>query len=415
MDQPFVKINNHEAWKEEIVQLLEDVLEVENVLSFGYDPKRERYTFPLHNLSYEPKLQTVEKKKEEAGAPRINFESQSRSTGEMSKFSETGNLMVQIDHEVYEIDDAVRLLRSFFREKDDAMAKTWPAKRIREFIESGLRAAGQDASFLSRANFLRTQQAFGYLFRGGGEHPRYTRVATEIEVVDLKAVGYQSFSEAALKDYGNIWYVAEAPPDFTGSEVQLWEQYKNAVTVAKIDASLLSEDKQRIASHIHQVDLRQFKTPMNLHYSSHEPERRFSELLFANADLFDAFVKMPDRAGYSLPYSYKPAKAARTHVANENFHPDFFIKLAGKSETLVVEIKDDDDDSNRNRAKYRDGKEHFATLNERLKGVGEKWRYYFKFLSPEDMTHFFRAVKDGTYQAWKSSLMIRLEKSVSTP
>jgi hypothetical protein len=51
--------------------------------------------------------------------------------------------------------------------------------------------------------------------------------------------------------------------------------------------------------------------------------------LFENADLFDAFVKMPNTGGYAFPYSYKPAKAAKTHVANENFNPDFFVKVVG--------------------------------------------------------------------------------------
>ncbi len=109
--------------------------------------------------------------------------------------------------------------------------------------------------------------------------------------------------------------------------------------------------------------------------------------------------------GYGFPYSYKPAKAAKTHVANETFNPDFFIKLAGKDEILVVEVKQDGDDSNRNRAKCRDGERHFWTLNVRLQDAGEPWRYHFYFLSPEDFTHFFQAVRDGVHDGWRSSLM----------
>ena len=29
---------------------------------------------------------------------------------------------------------------------------------------------------------------------------------------------------------------------------------------------------------------------------------------------------MPNMGGYAFPYSYKPANAAKTHVANENFN-----------------------------------------------------------------------------------------------
>ena len=35
----------------------------------------------------------------------------------------------------------------------------------------------------------------------------------------------------------------------------------------------------------------------------------------------------PNVGGYAFPYSYKPVKAGKTHVANENFNPDFFIRL----------------------------------------------------------------------------------------
>lgn len=407
MEQPLVTINNHEAWEAEIGKLLEDVLEVENVLSWGYEPKRERYVFPLHNLRYQPELQTVEKKKERARPPQVVFAPQDRTTTEISTFSETGNLSVEIEHrDLYELEDAVRLLRLFLREKDEIIAQEWTTKKLRDFIVANLRAGGQNTTFLSRANFLHVQQAFGPMFRGGdGEHPRFAQVAKEVETVDLKAVTRQSFSESTLKEHGGVWYAAEEPPLFGGSEVQLWDQYQNALQVAKIDASLLSEDAKRIAGRIHQVELRQFKTPWNLHYSSHEPERQFSKLLFENSDLLDAFVKMPDRGGYAFPYSYKPAKTGKTHVANENFHPDYFIRLRESHDILVVEVKEDDADSNRNRAKCRDGEKHFQTLNERLEEADEPWRYHFYFLSPQDNTAFFQAVREGRYAGWRSTLM----------
>jgi type III restriction enzyme len=132
--------------------------------------------------------------------------------------------------------------------------------------------------------------------------------------------------------------------------------------------------------------------------------------LFARAELFDAFVKMPNSGGYAFPYSYKPAKAAKTHVANENFNPDFFLKVKDGNDILCVEVKEEGDDSNRNRAKYRDGQEHFDTLNERLKVAGEPWHYEFYFLSPDDFGSFFRLVQTDGYRGWKSGLMLELMK-----
>ena len=76
---------------------------------------------------------------------------------------------------------------------------------------------------------------------------------------------------------------------------------------------------------------------------------------------------------------------------------------------LVVEIKQDGDDSNRNRAKHRDGTQHFDTLNRRLTEAGELWRYHFYFLSPEDYPSFFDRVREKTFAGRKSGLMQSLQ------
>jgi type III restriction enzyme len=208
-----------------------------------------------------------------------------------------------------------------------------------------------------------------------------------------------------LKDHGVVWYVDEKEKPFSGQEVHLWEQYlklRKQYTEYGNDAS---DQAKAIGSKIQQVDLKVYKSPWNVLYASYEPERQFSELLFQSAELFDAFVKMPNQGGYSFPYSYKPAKTAKTHTANENFNPDYFIRVRGKHDILVVEIKAEEDDSNRNRAKCRDGLKHFETLNERLSASKEPWRYHFYFLSAEDYTKFFEKVREGKYAGWKSGLM----------
>ena len=223
--------------------------------------------------------------------------------------------------------------------------------------------------------------------------------------IDLTTIPRQSFSESALKDHGAVFYVEEEATLYSAPEVHLWDQYLKAKKLAKIDETLLNEDARRIAQALRQVDLKKFKSPWNVHYTSHEPERDFSNLLFEHANLFDSFVKMPNQGGYSFPYSYKPAKSAKTHTANETFNPDFFIRMRAKHDILVVEIKGEGDDSNRNRAKCRDGLTHFDTLNTKLSEMNEPWQYYFYFLSPEDYTIYFEQVKKATFKGWKSGLM----------
>jgi type III restriction enzyme len=137
----------------------------------------------------------------------------------------------------------------------------------------------------------------------------------------------------------------------------------------------------------------------------------FSALLFETAHLFEACVKMPNSGGDAFPYSYKPARAAKTHVANEHFNPDFFIKLSAGHDILVVEVKAEGDDSNRNRAKCRDGLKPFEMLNQRLEAAGEPWRYHFYFLSPENYTSFFDQIRNKRYADWMSALMQDLTAS----
>ena len=410
--EPLVTINNHEAWSEEIGNLLKEVLEVENTLSWGYDPRRSEYVFPLHNLRYEPEQKTVEAKRERAKEPEVKFLPQHRKTTEYSTFSETGKMAVEIQHHgLFEIEEAVKLLRLFLREKDEKIAAAWPKKRLQEFIVANLKAAGQDHTFLSKENLLRLQQGFGPMFRElDKEHPRMSQTAKELVSVDLTAVPRQSFSESMLKEHGALYTVKEDVQPFGGQEVHLWEQYQKFRKMVADYGDDASDQAKAIASRIQQVDLSAFKSPWNVHYASHEPERTFSDLLFENADLFDAFVKMPNTGGYAFPYSYKPAKAAKTHVANENFNPDFFIKVGGTPDILVVEVKAEGDDSNRNKAKCRDGLKHFETLNERLKDAGEPWRYHFFFLSPEDYTGFFEQVRNRSYAGWRSGLMQELSE-----
>ena len=404
--QPLVRVNNHEAWSPAIAGLLNEILEVENTLSWGYDERRKKYLFPLYNLRYEPEQKTVEVKREKAREPDVKFQPQDRKTTEFSKFSESGTVAVPIEHlDFVEIEDAVKLMRLFIREKDEALAKVWTKKRLRKFIVSRLTAAGYDATFLSKENHLRLRQSFGPMFRElGKENPRMTETAKEVEPVNLAEIQRQSFSESTLKEHGSVWFVKDEPTPFSGSEVHLWEQYQKFRKQFSEFGDDAGEQAKAIAPKLNQVDLTVFKTPWNVHFASHEPERKFSDLIFQNADLFDAFVKMPNQGGYSFPYSYKPVKAGKTHVANERFNPDFFFRVRAKQDILVVEVKMEGDDSNRNKAKYRDGQKHFDTLTARLAEIKEPWRYHFYFLSPDDYTSFFEQVKAGNLD-WKSSLM----------
>jgi len=412
IEQPLVTVNNHEKWEDEIRNLLRDVLEIENQLSWGYSPEKSEFLFPLFNLEYEPVQTTVETKTRRAKAPDIQFKPQEKVTEERSRFSETGTIMSEVENLGWvNIASAAKQLKMFLKGKDEKLAEAWPLKRIEKLILDGLKKAGQDASFLSKENLLALQQAFGPMFRPENqENPRVSQRPKNMLEVDLSAVPRQVFSESALKDHGTVYYGPDVEAGFTHEEVNLWKDYMGKRKAAKeVGEDVLSEDARQIVRALVPVDATKLKTPWNVLYTRYKPEHDFVALLIEHAALFTSFVKMPDKGFYAFPYSYKPANTAKTHVRNENFNPDFFMRLDSSNDILVVEIKHDDDtDNKQNMAKLRDGTKHFEVLNQKLAEAGEPWKYHFFFLSPRDFTNFFAAVKRGEFAGWKSTLMSEL-------
>lgn len=76
---------------------------------------------------------------------------------------------------------------------------------------------------------------------------------------------------------------------------------------------------------------------------------------------------------------------------------------------LVIEIKEDGDDSEENKAKYRYAVQHFDELNKRMESEDIKERYIFHFLSPNSYDTFFHHLRDGTVLRGQSSFRCQLE------
>src|SRR5262249_46562226 len=150
---------------------------------------------------------------------------------------------------------AAKQMKMFLKEKDVDMAKTWPLKRIEQFIEDGLRTAGQDASFLSKANLILLQQAFGPMFRQlNQQNPRISQKAKVLVPVNLATLQRQTFTESALKAHGTVYYAPGSVDGFTHDEQNLWADYqKKKQAVAQVGPENLSEDTRQIAKSLEPV------------------------------------------------------------------------------------------------------------------------------------------------------------------
>jgi len=152
--------------------------------------------------------------------------------------------------------------------------------------------------------------------------------------------------------------------------------------------------------------------------------------LIEDSKYVNAWVKSPDRDFYSLDYEYW--KDGRDRV-RRSFNPDFFIRISirdcllriphdvpaverlrhledqGIEELiLVVEIKDDEDQSEETRAKDQYANDHFKALNQRLREANpadfaEQFRAslyqqcIFYLLRPADYPQWFGHLKTGAF------------------
>lgn len=400
-------VANHERWTESLANLFHEVLEIENRVHSS--PVRPPFAFPLFNLEYTTETVTEQTQKQEVREPTgVEYSPQSRQDEQVVTLTRSGQrrLLLEVP-ETVSVGDAATRMWAYLGEKDAGIAARWPKRRLREFMVGNLRRQGQPEDFLSRENFLKTQTAFGTMFRSPGETVARKKLKPDNVIeLDPMTMPAQSVSEDQLRGHSVVYYTDDAEAGFSEPQDKaLWKDWQKKRAAAE------SVDVEEIAffpKALKPADKASFKCPTNLLIARFEPERKFCDSLLAHARLFDGFFKNADGGFYRFPYSFKSGVHARTHARTETFNPDFILKLVGRDVVLVVEIKSDDDDSARNKAKLRDAKEHFARLNESLAAAGEPWVYHFYFLSEADYGHFFQAIKDGRL-GFTSSLMTQLE------
>ena len=418
LSQPvYVTINNHESWTNEIRDLYRGVLEIENRIGWGVTEAKHGYAFPLYNLTYAPQLDTIETKEKAADEPdTVILAPQEEHREEYSEYSETGTFRFTVEmRDRIGLDQAVREIKLFLKDHDDKLAAKWSSMRVREWVTGNLERCGYGQDWLSRENLGRMKQAFGPLFRQAGvPTPRMKLRADGFEPISVKDMPRQSFSESQLRDRkGYVIFDTDSWKGLSADEKELFEGFVNdrndyaQVKERYVRYGGQEEDVVFLKENLIEID--GLHGPQNMLFLASTPEMKFAEdLLGVYPDLFDSAIKSPDRGFYQIPYSYKPTEMGSSHVKRENFNPDFLIKLKDNQRIFVVEIKDDSDSSRKNRAKYRDGKAHFEQLNAILAANAIDWFYHFFFLSPEDYSPFFQAVRDQNW-AWKSQLMQQLE------
>ncbi len=413
--QPKVVVFNHKAWSSKIKRLVDEVLEIEKrinsvVLISG---ERNKYHFSVKNINYSIEQTEIEKvsKSETVDFSRlltegIALESQSVEVEQGTIYENVfgGNSRERnyaIRNITWTIDEVVDKLFEEFEQRewegktlklgeDEYTQNSLPPRDIiKRIVEVSMKKRGNNGDEIIEANVHKILSAFTPLLRKNKKSVSSKSIPNDIYEINSSSLAKQSVSVSMLRQDHTVFITNNWRSEITD------EEQKNLIEEVLEDESLPKSSSK-------EIDYYQFKTPVTTVLTASKPERKFVELLCKkeNADILSAWIKSRDRNFYEIEYSckYGSGISKSRKYYHEKFNPDFFIKIDKNSTEyyLVIEIKDDGDCSEKNKAKYRYAIQHFNELNSRMENEGKNEKYIFHFLSPNSYDIFFQHLKDGS-------------------
>ena len=413
--QPKVVVFNHRAWGSKIRRLVDEVLEIETRVSSLplTEGERKKYHFTVHNLNYTTRQTPVEKEAQPGTvdfsrlmAEGIALESQSvevesGTTYETAVGGGTRERNYAIRRATWTIDQVVDKLFEEFEqrewegktlrlgEEEYTQNALPPRQVIEDIVRLSMRRRGNQGEELVESNVHRVLTAFTPLLRKNRKTAVSRTEAGGLFRISTTSLARQSVSVGMLRQDRTVFLTND------------WEREIGDEEQRGILADML-EDESLPRSASREIDYCLFKTPVTTVLTASRPERRFVELLCKreNAGLLSAWIKSRDRNFYEIEYScrYGSGQSKSRKYYHDKFNPDFFLKVPKGEGTcfLVIEIKEDGDDSEENKAKYRYALQHFDQLNRRLREQGEAEEYIFHFLSPSGFDTFFDHLRAGS-------------------
>lgn len=407
--QPSVVVFNHDSWSRNIKNLVDEVLEIETriVSSVKFKGERNKHNFIIHNLPYEK--EEIEETHDETIKPidyskawneGIKLVSQTESIEKQTSYESMAEGIVReerydILYRTTSVDKIVNKILYEFKMRDweggilglgdnEVYSKENlpPRSKIEEIIRKSMENVGIFGENLIEENAQRIYNAFSTLFR-----QKSKTVVQKLKHLDPFEVftGEMSNTSSSLSSFrsdSTLFY------DDDYKEIAVNEEQTQIIQDFLEDENFTIKSRKKINPYL-------FCTPQNFVITSKTPEKKFVEELCCKENVrnITAWIKSRDVGFYSIEYTYR----LHNHQKQREFNPDFFIKCDKEDEIvfLVVEVKDDGDNSIENKAKYKYGKIHFKKLNDKLSELGIKERYIFHFLSPKEFHVFFKYLDDG--------------------
>lgn len=416
--QPKVRVFNHDAWSRNIKGLVDEILEIEKRLVSAplTQGKRLQHHFEIYQIDYTKTPITKEAKKDTKEFDytkgyielQAQVEQSEKETEYTNVYGEIWSKNTLIEYNTSTVDEiATKIINELkIRDWEGKILKLPtgnyskenlpPKEEIIKIIRNSMDRVGIKGDRLVEVNKQKILSSFNTLLRKAGKTIIYEKQAQEPYKISTKDMNRESMAIGNLR---------------TGSSVFYSSDYKNEIKDENLELlELVIEDESLPRSASYEINVFEFKTPIDLVFTKAEPERKFVKKLCdrKNIGKIDAWIKSRDMNFYSIEYSVRVG----SHQKTQSFNPDFFIKLKNgeTSHIAVVEIKADNDVSDENKAKFKYANEHFKTLNEELEKAGINEKYHFHFLSPNSYDEFFEYLRNGNLKddKFRSDLELKL-------
>jgi len=403
-EQPVVTVFNHDKWSGSIKHLVNEVLEIEKRMHSYTISKDKDYNFEIYNIDYKKSEEIVEtpmisEYKFSKGFISLSSEDQVQRIEETTVYERVVTEKQReketlIEFKIHSPEEVTQLVHNRYKSWDmdegTDYTQKYPFDKILSIIQNSLTNEG---SLINESGKQKILNAFGVTKRKKSKSLRYRIEAENLFSIDTADIKRNSLGVGALRRDGSIFY----------DDYSLKNGEDDDKKLLKDIIEMFEDGQLHSASLIKVGNTFNFKTPLNVVFASHKPERDFIKRLIReeNAKKIDTWIKSLDVGFYSVEYSWRKGE----HPKQGSFNPDFFIKL--ENDILVLEIKADTDVSNENRAKLKYAREHINRIN----NLQSEHRYYFKFLSPQSYDLFFQSLREGEYHDFKSEIEANLEES----
>ncbi len=408
--RPALWVFNHSSWSKEIKSLVDEVLEQDRRLTSHpvIEGEHAAYHFRLHNLSYQTHVVEQElSRRGESGDVQlfkkgyVNFESQPPELERTTTFTAvhdgkeyTHTTTVHYSgHSVAEVVQRLRArLKSIDADGETQYAQTYRAPRLEGIVRASLERIGETRDLVSEQNLQHLYRAMGNTQREVAKAARIDLIPDQLTETSTREMRARSTSLASFRRDSTVFYDSES------LAVSSDEDRLALAEITADDAPYPRHAAREVTPRAY------FRTPVNVVLTSHEPERRFVRALFepAHAERLMSWVKAPDSGFYEIAYSWRRGD----HTKQARFNPDLFLRLSDGLTVLAIELKEDGDVSDENRAKLKYAKEHLARVN----ALQSEAVYHMKFLSPMSYDAFFKALRDGEVVSFVSALQASLEE-----